>query len=64
MRTKFIRTLRVKEYLHDRGRRLSPAFITVLDAFIQRLLDRAVNTHNGGKVTIDADVAGFIGIKP
>lgn len=64
MRTRFVKTPPIKKYVHDKGRRVSPSFVYALDAFIQRLLDRAIAQHNGGKITIDAELAGVIGVKP
>lgn len=64
MKTRFLRPSVVRKYLKEKGRRVSPSFLFALDAFIQKKLDEAVKVHNGGKVTLDAEVAGFVGIKP
>lgn len=64
MKLRFVRTPQVKKYLKDKGRRVSPSFLYALDAYIQRKLDETAEVHNGGKVTVDADVAGFVGVRP
>lgn len=64
MKTQFLKVSHIKKYVHERDRRTSPSFLLALDAYVQTILDRAVKAHNGGKKTIDAEVAGFVGVKP
>lgn len=63
MKAKFVRPSVVRKYLKEKGRRVSPSFIYALDGFIQKKLDQAVAVHNGGKKTVDVEVAAFVGIK-
>jgi hypothetical protein len=58
----FIKNSAIKKYLKERGRRVGKDFIHALDVFIQDKLDQAVKVHNGGKVTVDASIAGYIGL--
>ncbi len=64
MKTRFIRPSVVRKFLKEKERRVSPSFLYALDAFVQKKLDEAAKVHNGGKKTLDAEVAGFVGIKP
>lgn len=64
MKAHFIKPAAVKKLLKEKGRRCSDSFLYALDGFIQTKLDQAAKVHNGGKVTVDAEVAGFVGIKP
>jgi hypothetical protein len=63
MKTKFVRPSVVRKYLKEKERRVSPSFLYALDAFIQSKLDQAAKVHNGGKKTLDSEVAAFVGIK-
>lgn len=64
MKTRFIRPSVVRKYLKEKERRVSPSFLYALDGFIQAKLDQAAKVHNGGKKTLDVEVAAFVGIKP
>lgn len=64
MKLRFIRPSVARKYLKEKGRRVSPSFLYAFDAFLQRKFDQAASVHNGGKKTLDAEVAGFIGVKP
>jgi len=64
MKTRFIKPAGVRKYLKEKEKRVSPAFLYALEAFIQRKIDQAAAEHNGGKKTLDAEVAGYVGIKP
>lgn len=59
---KFVKASQVRKYCNERGRRVSPDFLTVLDSHISRKLTKACSVHNGGKKTLDPYVAGFVGI--
>lgn len=62
--TRFVRSSEVRKHAKVMGRRVSPEFLCLLDAFVQERLDCALGVHNGGKKTLDATVAGYAGIKP
>lgn len=64
MKTHFIKAQAVKRFLMEKGRRTGSSVLPLLDEFIRRKLDEAANQHNGGKVTIDAEVLAFVGVKP
>lgn len=57
-----LRPSQVKKFCHARGHRVSGEFLTVMDMFIARKLEAACGVHNGGKITLDATVAGHVGI--
>jgi hypothetical protein len=52
----------VKEIAKPYKKRVSQEFIDILNNFVIRTIISACNVHNGGKVTLDAEVAGFIGL--
>ena len=52
----------VKEIAKTHNKRVSGEFIKILDDFVIRTIESACNIHNGGKITLDAEVAGFIGL--
>lgn len=61
---KFIKPSQVKRYIREHDRRVSAAFIQLLDDFVRSKIDEAVVQHNGGRRTLDAEVAAFVGIRP
>jgi hypothetical protein len=52
----FIRTTYVKRYVHAKGRKISRGALLQIDMAIQKLLDRVMSIHNGGRVLIDAEL--------
>lgn len=59
----FLNQSAIRKFCRERGRRTGSDFLTMLDWFISKKLGSACQVHNGGKKTLDAHVAGFIGIK-
>ena len=51
---------KVKSRAKDAGKRAGKDFLMRLDAFIDRKLEEALNTHNGGKRTLDGAVADYV----
>lgn len=47
---------RVKEY----GRRCGRGFLAALDLYVAEKIDAACRTHNGGRITIDREVAAIV----
>lgn len=41
------------------GKRVSNAYIMMLDEHVSRKVDAAIKTHNGGKKTIDETVGAY-----
>ena len=58
----YLRVSSVKKRIQSKGRRPSAQFIHLLDKKVERLVDAACKVHNGGKKTLDATVAGHIGL--
>lgn len=52
----------IKEIAKLHNKRVSKEFIKILDGFVTRKIESACKIHNGGKVTLDAEIAGFIGL--
>lgn len=52
----------VKEIAKIHNKRVSKAFIDILDGFVTRKIETACVIHNGSKITLDEQIAGFIGL--
>jgi len=59
---KFFKGSVVRKLIKDSGRRVSPEFLQLLDKHIEFKVKKACETHNGSKKTLDASVAGIVGI--
>ena len=59
-----IRRSVVRRYIKARGRRTSNAFLVVLNDHVAGIIERACKAHNGGKITLDAAVAAYVGCRP
>ena len=64
MKLQFIRAAQVRRLIVAHNRRAGADFLATLDQFVKERVERACAVHNGGKVTLDPTVAGFVGIKP
>ena len=60
MKANYIKPAAVKKLIKSHGKRTSKDFIEALDRYVERAVLRAVAEHNGGKKTIDADVAAYV----
>jgi len=60
---KYINISKVKQFCKTKNRRVGADFTFALNAFIQDRLNKACEIKNGGKITLDGDVARFIGFK-
>lgn len=63
MGMKYVVVSNVKKLARAKGRRIGSDFLAVLDSFIARKVELACMTKNGGKMTVDADVAVYVGLK-
>jgi hypothetical protein len=63
VRRAFINRKLVRELARSQGRRVGRSFMYALEDFVRRKIDQACKVHNGGKVTLDSSVAGYVGIK-
>jgi ribosomal protein S17E len=52
-----------KELIKSLDRRAGKEFLDVLNKDVERNIHNACEVHNGGKKTLDAAVAGYVGIK-
>lgn len=52
----------IRKHCHLRGRRISADFMVVLHQHLIHKLNAACSVHNGGKKTLDASVAAFVGL--
>ena len=59
---RYIKEKSVRELAKEHGKRVGKDFLLILDAYIEDRLKAAFHCHNGGHKTIDAGVAGWIGI--
>lgn len=60
---KYVVVSNVKKLARAKGKRVGKDFLAALDSFIARKVELAALVQNGGKVTIDADVAVYVGLK-
>ena len=60
----FLRLSSVRTLVRSRGKRSSHAFEMLLDALVKDKIERACAVHNGGKITLDATVAAYVGAIP
>lgn len=60
---KYLNVFQVKKLVKDNGKRTGKDFLVQLDKFIESKVLEATKVHNGSKVTIDAEIAGVVGIK-
>lgn len=58
----FVRHGNVRTYVNRQGKRCSREFLALLERFIAIKLETACQTHNGGRKTLDAGVAGYVGL--
>ena len=52
----------IKDFCKKRGRRVSPSFLHAINKFMTVKLKQSCRTHNGGKITLDDSVAGYVGM--
>lgn len=57
---RYIRTAFVKQLAKEYNKRVGKDFLLALDAFVEEKIIKACETKNGSKITLDADVAGFV----
>ncbi len=62
MKLKYIRSSAVRQYARERGRRVGRDFLTVLDDFVHAKIESGCDLHNGGRKTLNAHVAAFVGL--
>jgi hypothetical protein len=51
---------RVRRRAKEAGKRVSKEFLVYFERFIERKLEEAIQTPNGGKKTLDMAVAGYV----
>jgi hypothetical protein len=54
---------KVRRLAKENGKRISPEFMAQLEGFLRRKIAAACAVHNGGRKTLDASIAGYVGIK-
>jgi len=60
---RFLNVKAIKTYVKEGGKRTGKSFINRLDDHVLVLLQRAIKEHNGGKKTLDTEIAAYVGIK-
>lgn len=58
----FLKVGALKRFVHARGKLLGRDFLPLMEGHIRRRLDAACRVHNGGRKTLDASVAGHVGL--
>jgi hypothetical protein len=62
MSHQFIKPSTIRKYLNSKGKRISASVIVLIDDMVRLKLDEMVVTHNGGRKTVDVEVAAYCGI--
>ena len=60
MKPKYIKPATIRKLVKDHGKRTSADFLNALDRYIHDKVIQAVETHNGGKRTLDSGVAAYV----
>ena len=53
----------IKEIIKQSGKRSSKEFLQALNMHVHKKLQSAIACHNGGKKTLDQEVAAWCGLK-
>ena len=56
----FIRPTAVRKAVRRAGKRCGRDFLEALDRRVDAILSRAIQEHNGGRKTLDADVLNWV----
>jgi hypothetical protein len=59
----FINRAAIRKLVKTKGRRVGADFLAAIDSFVARKVEIACTVKNGTKVTLDADVAVYVGIR-
>lgn len=59
---KYINAAAIKKVIKASGKRTGKDFLQAVDDMVGSKVEKALNIHNGSKVTLDADVAALAGI--
>jgi hypothetical protein len=62
MATKFIKENALRQFAKSKGRRVSYDFFQLFDRFVEQKMEKACTTKNGSKVTLDVEVAKYVGL--
>ena len=62
MKTEYLNQAAIKRLAKTKERRVGSDFLGVLDAYVKAKVSAACDVHNGSKKTIDASVAGVVGL--
>lgn len=62
MATKFIKESALRAFAHTKGKRVSYDFFQLFDRFVETKMEKACATKNGTKVTLDVEVAKYVGL--
>lgn len=52
----------VRKLAKQEGRRISKQFLVLLDDYIRMKIQQACRVHNGGRITLNAEIAGLVGL--
>ncbi len=60
MTTAYIKPTKIRELVKSRGKRVGRGFLAALDLFVSEKVEAACRVHNGGRITLDRDVAALV----
>ena len=59
-KTHYIKSAAVRKLIKSHGKRTSIEFLASLDRWVEAKLLQATSEHNGGRKTLDADLASYL----
>jgi hypothetical protein len=60
---KYVVASNIKKMAWAKGKRVGKDFLAALDSFVARKVEAACTVKNGTKITLDNDVAAYVGIR-
>lgn len=62
MALKYVKEKAIKDYAKEKNRRVGYDFFVALDKFVETKIEKACITKNGSKITLDAEIAKYVGL--
>lgn len=56
----FIKPTRVRARVKELNRRVSRGFLAALDCYVAEKIEAACKVHNGGRITLNREVAAMV----
>jgi hypothetical protein len=56
----YLKSGKIRQLVKSKGRRLGKDFLHALDVHVAEKIEAACRQHNGGRITLDRDVAALV----